>query len=209
MPSPLSDADRPQRLRADARRNRERVLAAAARAFAGDGLGTTIEQIAKDAGVGVGTVYRQFPTREALIEAAYRNELVTVCEVAPQLLADLRAAAALRTWMDHFIDYMTTKLGMGDALRSVIASGRNPYAESRDMLNTVLQQMLTAGAEAGALRGDIPADDVLIGLSGIALAAGEPSQREQAGRLLDLLMDGLELRNPLPAVERSDRRLQT
>ncbi|GIF68984.1 TetR family transcriptional regulator [Asanoa ishikariensis] len=186
---PSAADERP--LRADARRNRDRVLAAAVRAFAGAGPGATIEAIARDAGVGVGTVYRHFPTREALIEAAYRSELVAVCAAAPVLLTEQPPAAALRAWMARFVDYMTTKIGMTDALRTVIAAGTNPYAQSRDMLDDALDLFLAAGGADGSLRTDVPADDVLISLSGIALAAGAPDQRAQAGRLLDLLMDAL------------------
>ncbi len=179
------------RLRADAQRNRDRLLAAAARAFAEDGTGATIGAIAREAGVGVGTVYRHFPTREALIEAAYRNELVGVCDAASELLDSLPPEKALRTWMDRFVDYMTTKLGMGDALRAVIAAGTDPFAESRELLNRALEQLLAAAVADGVVRDDIAADDVLIGLSGIAIAASETGEREQAGRLLDLLLDGL------------------
>src|SRR5689334_2865327 len=96
-------------LRADAQRNRDRLLAVAARAFAEDGAAATIDAIAREAGVGVGTVYRHFPTREALIEAAYRNELVGVCDAATELLDSLAPEKALRSWMDRFVDYMTTK----------------------------------------------------------------------------------------------------
>jgi AcrR family transcriptional regulator len=181
----------PRPLRADAQRNRDRLLAAAVRAFAHDGPEVPLEAIAKDAGVGIGTLYRNFPTREALVEATYRNELTKLCDAAPRLLAAAPADEAARTWMDHFIDYMTTKRGMADALRAVIASGGNPYAHSREALNGAIGALLRAGAEAGTLRSDIDPDDVLVGLGGVALAAGEPEQRAQAGRLLDLLMDGL------------------
>ncbi|MGC4755469.1 TetR/AcrR family transcriptional regulator [Micromonospora trifolii] len=192
MPSSRQEIERP--VRADARRNRERVLAAAARAFAGEDPSATIEAIAREAGVGVGTIYRHFPTREALIEAAYRSELAAVCDAVPLLLAESSPTVALREWMDRFVTYMTTKLGMGDALRAVIASGNDPYAKSREMLDNALEQLLAAGSANGSLRADIPADDVLINLSGIAIAAGQESQREQAGRLLDLLMDALRYR---------------
>jgi AcrR family transcriptional regulator len=181
-------------LRADAQRNRDRLLAVAARAFAEDGAAATIDAIAREAGVGVGTVYRHFPTREALIEAAYRNELVAVCDAATELLDSLAPEKALRSWMDRFVDYMTTKLGMGDALRAVIAAGTNPYAESRELLDRALEQLLGAAVADGAIRDDIPADDVLINLSGIAIAALETGERDQAGRLLDLLLDGLRYR---------------
>jgi AcrR family transcriptional regulator len=179
-------------LRADAQRNRDLLLAAAVEAFSRCGLEATLEGIAKNAGVGIGTLYRHFPTREALVEAAYRNELAVVCDAAPELLASMPPAEATRAWMDRFIDYMTRKLGMADALRAVIASGADPYAHSFELLTGAIEPLLTAGAAAGELRSDVPAGDVLISLSGVALAAG--SNREQAGRLLDLLMDGLRYR---------------
>jgi AcrR family transcriptional regulator len=181
-------------LRADARRNRDRLLSAAVRAFSQDGADVTLDAIAKDAGVGIGTLYRHFPTREALIEAAYRSELARLCEAVPDLLQDMRPDEATRAWMDRYIEYMTTKRGMADALRAVIASGGTPYAQSRDRLITAITSLLQAGAASGTLRADIEPADVLASLSGISLAAGEPAQRAQARRLLDLLMDGLRYR---------------
>jgi AcrR family transcriptional regulator len=181
-------------LRADARRNRDRLLSAAVRAFSQDGADVTLDAIAKDAGVGIGTLYRHFPTREALIEAAYRSELARLCGAVPDLLQEMRPDEATRAWMDRYIEYMTTKRGMADALRAVIASGGTPYAQSRDRLITAITSLLQAGAASGTLRADIEPADVLASLSGISLAAGEPAQRAQARRLLDLLMDGLRYR---------------
>ncbi|WP_212912462.1 hypothetical protein [Streptomyces sp. TS71-3] len=97
--------------------------------------------------------------------------------------------------MHRFIDYMTTKIGMADALRLVIASGGDPYAQSRDLLDAAIERLLDAGVATGEYRTGVLPDDVLIGLSGIALAAGEPSQRAQAGRLIDLMLDGLRHRS--------------
>jgi hypothetical protein len=94
-------------------------------------------------------------------------------------------------WMDQFIDYMTTKRGMSDALRKVIASGGNPFAESRTRLLAAFAALMHAGAADGTMRSDLDPADLLASLSGVSLAAGDPAQREQAGRLLDLLMDGL------------------
>jgi AcrR family transcriptional regulator len=181
-------------MRADAVRNRDRLLDAAVRAFAHAGPDATLDAIAKEAGVGIGTLYRHFPTREALVEAAYRNELARLCDAAPELLAAEAPDQALRTWMDRFVDYMTTKRGMADALRAVIASGGNPYAHSRDRLIEAITGLITAGRDAGAIRPDVDPADALAALSGISLAAGEPAQREQASRLLDLLIDGLRYR---------------
>ncbi|MFI2647271.1 TetR/AcrR family transcriptional regulator [Micromonospora fulviviridis] len=184
--------DRP--LRADALRNRQRLLDAAVRTFSQAGAEVTLDRIAKEAGVGIGTLYRHFPTREALIEAAYRNELAKLCDAVPELLSALPAEAAVRAWMDRFVDYLATKRGMADALRLAIASGANPYAHSRDRLLAALGDLLAAGVAAGTVRADVAAADVLAGLSGVSLVAGEPDQRAQAGRLLDLLMDGLRHR---------------
>jgi AcrR family transcriptional regulator len=175
-------------VRADAQRNRDRLLDAAVRAFSQDGPEATLDAIAKDAGVGIGTLYRHFPTREALIEAAYRSELARLCDSVGELLAAQAPDLALRTWMDRFVDYMATKRGMSDALRVVIASGVYPYAQSRDRLTAAITALLEAGVAAGTIRPDSRADDVLIGLGGVSMAATE---RDQAGRLLDLLVDGL------------------
>ena len=181
-------------LRADAQRNHDRLLDTAVRAFSRDGPDVTLEAIAKEAGVGIGTLYRRFPTREALVEAAYRNELARLCDAVADLLQSMPPDEATRAWMDRFVDYMTTKRGMADALRAVIASGGDPYAQSRDRLTVAITTLLHAGAAAGTLRPDIEPGDVLVSLSGVSLAAGEAAQRDQAGRLLDLLMDGLRYR---------------
>ncbi|WP_406193894.1 TetR/AcrR family transcriptional regulator [Kitasatospora sp. NBC_01560] len=183
-------------LRADAQRNRDKILAAAVRIFAEDGLDAHLERIAKEAGVGSGTLYRNFPTREALIEAAYRNELGRLCDSAPELLAALPPREALRAWMGRFIDYATAKLGMADALRSLVEAGVNPYAQSHELMLAALTSLLAAGVEAGTVRADIGATDMFAALTGIALASGRPDQREQAERLLDLTLDGLRTDRP-------------
>ncbi|HEY2506421.1 MAG TPA: TetR/AcrR family transcriptional regulator [Streptosporangiaceae bacterium] len=178
-------------MRADAQRNREQLLAAAVAAFAQEGPEVTLESIAKAAGVGIGTLYRHFPSREALVDAAYRSELARLCDAVPELLAGQSADKAMRAWMDLFLDYMTTKRGMSEALRKVIASGGNPFAESRCRLLGAFDALLAAGAADATLRPDLDPADVFASTSGVSLAAGAPDQREQAGRLLDLLMDGL------------------
>ncbi|QTD96030.1 TetR/AcrR family transcriptional regulator [Streptomyces cyanogenus] len=182
---------KPSALRADARRNRERILEAAVRAFSEKGPDVAIDTIAKAAGVGSATLYRHFPTREALVEAAYRNELARVCDSAAKLLAENPPDRAIRLWMDDFIDYLAAKQGMADALRAAVASGADPFAETLDKLGTALGTLLNAGAEAGLLRPDIDPFDVGFSLAGVALITSAPDQRERAGRLLDLLLDGL------------------
>jgi AcrR family transcriptional regulator len=178
-------------LRADAQRNRDQLLAAAVAAFSGEGADVTLESIARAAGVGIGTLYRHFPSREALVDAAYRSELARLCDSVPDLLSAMGPDKAMRTWMDSFVDYMTTKRGMAEALRAVIASGGNPFAESRARLVAAISALLRAGSQAGLLRAGLNPDDVLVGISGVSVLAAEPAQRAQAGRLLDLLMDGL------------------
>ncbi|WP_158839449.1 TetR/AcrR family transcriptional regulator [Saccharothrix deserti] len=181
-------------LRADARRNRERLLEVAVRAFTERGADVTLESIAKAAGVGIGTLYRHFPTREALIEAAYRNEVARVCDSAEELLAEFPPDKAMRQWMDRFFDYLATKDGMAEALRAVIASGADPFAESLDRISTAIGTLLHAGAEAGVLRSDVDPLDVGFSLGGVLLVTNGTGQRDRVGRMLDLLLDGLRYR---------------
>lgn len=178
-------------LRADAQRNRDRILEVALGEFTRLGADATLDGIAKAAGVGSGTLYRHFANRDALVEAVYRNEVARVCEAAPALLDEREPVAALRAWMDRFIDYIATKTGLGDALRALIASGGDPFARSRERLGAAIAILLDAGAADGTIRSDVDPDDVLAALSGVVLVAGQPGQRDQAGRLLDLLMEGL------------------
>lgn len=186
-------------LRADAARNRDKLLDAATRLFIEQGLDATVDAIAHEAGVGPGTVYRHFPSREALIEAAYRSELDAVCDAAAILLETNSPEDALRAWMDKFIDYMTKKIGMGDVLRMIMSSGATPYAHSRERLNAAIELLLHATASASITRSDAVADDVLMTLSGIATTSGAAAQQAQARRMLDLLLDGLRYQGSKPA----------
>ncbi|MFC8124192.1 TetR/AcrR family transcriptional regulator [Streptomyces sp. NPDC057302] len=190
------DAGRP--LRADAQRNREKILAAAVHVFTEEGLDAHFERIAREAGVGTGTLYRNFPTREALIEAAYRNEVARLCDAVPGLLAAMSPPEALRAWTRRFIDYATAKLGMADALRAVVNLGTNPYADSHEMIQTALSSLMDANSAAGTIRSDISPADMFAALAGIALTSAKPEQREQAERLLDLILDGLKPAPPRP-----------
>ena len=174
-------------MRADAQLNHERLLAAAARAFERDGADASLKDIAKDAGVGIGTLYRRFPTREMLVEATYRNGTTRLAEAASELLEKLDPVAALRTWMDQFIAYIATKHGMAESLKVVLDDDRR--LESRRLLANALAVLLAAGVEEGAVRNDVPAEDVMMSLGGIALIAGD--DRALAGRLSDLLVAGL------------------
>lgn len=181
----------PRPLRADAQRNRDRLIATALQAFSHDGADVALETIAKRAGVGIGTLYRHFPTREALVEAVYRNELDKLCDAAPELLGALPADQALRAWMDRFIEYRATKQGLADALRAVVTSGSAPYAHTLERLHEAITALLAAGTSQGVLRSDVDPVDVLTGISGVFLATDDA---RRAGRVLDLLLDGLRHR---------------
>lgn len=179
--------------RADAQRNRRQLVEAATVAFSSDA-GVSLEAIARSAGVGIGTLYRHFPTRDALVEAVYRAELGRLCDRADELLADQSPDRALRTWMDRYADFVATKRGMAEALRAVIAAGTITSAQTRERMNAAITGMLAAGVAAGTLRADVRAEDISASLAGLVWAAGGPDQREQVGRLLDLLMEGLRAR---------------
>ncbi|MFC4470397.1 TetR/AcrR family transcriptional regulator [Streptomyces xiangluensis] len=188
----VDEAHRP--LRADAQRNRGKILTAAARVFTTEGLNAQMDRIAKEAGVGSATLYRNFPTREALVEAVYRNEVAQLCDSASSLLAQKSPDEALRSWTRLFLDYVTTKYGMIDALRAIAATGSNPYGHSREMIQTAVTTLMDACAAAGKIRTDIPPTDISAALEGIALTSAGAEHRQQAERLLDLIMDGLKPR---------------
>ncbi len=180
--------------RSDAVRNRARLVEAALAEFSGAGGPVALEAVARRAGVGIGTLYRHFPTREALVEAVYGTELDRLCDEAATLLAAHEPDAALRAWMGRYADFVATKRGMAGALRSALASGTITSTTTRERLSTALAPLLDAGARAGALRADVPPADVTAALAGIVLAGGSPDEPGQVDRLLDLLVDGLRPR---------------
>jgi AcrR family transcriptional regulator len=186
----MTDTTTPTPRRADARRNREKLLAAAVELF-GTGVVTdvSLEAIARRAGVGIGTLYRHFPTREALIEAAYRNEVELLHDAAAELLAEGPADVALTAWLHRFVDYAAAKRGMATAL-SAIGNDSDLTTSSRARLLDAVASMLAAGVADGTLRGDIDAEDVLPAMTGI-WTASEDRGSGRAERLIGLLMDGL------------------
>ncbi|MGH7616337.1 MAG: TetR/AcrR family transcriptional regulator [Gemmatimonadaceae bacterium] len=187
----MTNSKRPEpRLRRDAQRNRERLLAVAVTAFTKDAT-ASLDGIAKTAEVGIGTLYRHFPTREALIEAAYRNELEKLCDAAPELLKKHPADDALNRLLDRFIDYMAIKRGMGDALRAVVAAGGDPYNQSRARVTEAVSLLLEAGKRDGVLRADVEPTDVL-SMSGAFLSMAD--NPKQARRLAAIVVDGLRYR---------------
>ncbi len=180
-----------QNLRADARLNREKLLVAAADAFATSGVDSSLEAIARQAGVGVGTLYRHFPTREALIAATYQHEVEQLCELATELEGQLPADQALRAWMVGFVRYAATKRGMGEALREVMASESELFAESRRQLLSAIDQLVAAGIAAGSIRPDITGQDVFSLLGAVWVIREGPEQEAQTARVLDLVTAGL------------------
>jgi AcrR family transcriptional regulator len=178
-------------LRADAARNRASVLTAATRAFATSDTEPSMREIARQAGVGVGTLYRHFPTRESLVDAVYQDQVVRLTTGARTLLDAYPPARALRLWMDLFADWLATKHGMTDTLLALIDTGEISLAHSRRELLAAISTILEAGAATGDIRTDTTAEDVAAALLGLLAVAGKPEHRAQAQRLLDLLMDGL------------------
>jgi AcrR family transcriptional regulator len=183
-------------LRADARRNRDKLLAAATDLFARGGTDVPLGTIAAQAGVGIGTLYRNFATRDALVEAAYRSEVAQITAAATELLAEHPADVALERWMERYVDYVAAKRGMSDALRAIIESGNDIYADTRDQLRAAFALLLRAGVEAGTLRSDIDAEDVFRATGSVFLLPREDGWRDQAARLLRLVLDGLRYGAP-------------
>jgi AcrR family transcriptional regulator len=193
-PAPPPDTiPRPDSLRADARLNRDRLLEAAARAFARDGTHASLKAIAKDAGVGIGTLYRRFPTREQLVEAIYRSEVARICRSADTLLAVGPPVAALRSWMSEFVSFSAGKQGMSDVLHLVLAADDTMRLETRENLTGAVAALTQAAVADGSIRADVAPYDVLLSLSGIGLVAAQIGQGPQSERLIDLLMDALQL----------------
>lgn len=189
MANPPEPEVEPRR-RKDALENRERLLTAAVAEFTRDA-NASLDGIAKAAGVGIGTLYRHFPTRETLIEEAYRNELTKLTEAAPELLREHGPDVALREMMNRFIDYMGVKRGMADALRAVVAGGGNPYNQSRARLTESMALLLEAGQKSGIFRTDVSADDIM-SMSGMFLNIGDDVAK--ARRLATVMVDGLQAR---------------
>ena len=180
----------PRPLRVDAQRNREKVLSAATQAFADAGEDVALETIAARAGVGIGTLYRHFPSRDALLVAAYQHEVDALCAAAADLLATRPADQALRAWAERFADYVATKRAMGDALHA--AASESPlFAAARDQILGALSLLLEAGAASGTLRPDVDPSDVMRLMTGVWHLPNSPHWRQDVGRLLSLIVDGL------------------
>ncbi len=185
---------KPPRLRTDAARNRERLIAEAGRLFAAGNATVSLESIAQAAGVGVATLYRHFPTREALVEAVYRSELDALDADAEPLLAAHGALDALRMWMDQYARFVAVKHAMRDALRVALTSPTTSATETRARIRSVVARFAAAGAADGTIRKDVEPDDVTLSLAGAVLMTAASADTSQLRRLLDLLLDALRPR---------------
>jgi AcrR family transcriptional regulator len=178
-------------LRADAQRNRDALIHAAIEAFVEEGEDIALETIAASAGVGVGTLYRNFPNRDALIIAAYEHEVDSLCAAAAEFLDELPADEALHAWAKHFAHFAATKRGMKNALHSAVASDSPLFADTRERLIAALRLLLDAGADAGTVRADVDAEDVTCMISAICRLPEGPHWQEDVSRMLGLVIDGL------------------
>ncbi len=191
MPTSSEPADT-RKPRADAQRNRLRLLEAAKAAFAEKGAGASLDEIARMAGVGIGTLYRHFPTRDALIEAVYRNELVQMSEAAMQLAATHSPVEALREWLLLFIDHLATKHGMAEALNSIVGGTAELYATSGAQTKQVLTMLVERAVASGEIVFNMDPLDLLRALAGVANISADKDWNQSAKRLVDILIAGMQ-----------------
>jgi AcrR family transcriptional regulator len=184
---------RARRPRADAVRNRERVLAAAKAVFSGGGRDASLEAVARDAGVGIGTLYRHFPTREALFEAVYRREVETLSELAEQLAGEAAPVEALRRWLRSNVEFAATKKGMSAALTLAAHGSSELSAYTFDRLSKAVGALLDRAVAAGEIRADISPEDLLRTLAGMYYMHDQPGWQTSVVRMIDVVVDGLRL----------------
>ena len=176
----------------DAARNHERLLQAAKTVFSAGGPDASLEAVAREAGLGIGTLYRHFPTREALFEAVYRREVEQLADFAAQLNAqEAEPMQALRRWLGANVEFVATKKGMSTALAIAMTSGSELAAYSYGRLSAASQSLLDRAVAAGEIRADIGAGDLLRALVGMCLLHDQPGWKESVLRLLDVFLDGL------------------
>jgi AcrR family transcriptional regulator len=180
-------------LRADARRNRDRLIEVAKAMFAEGGAETSLEAIAKAAGLGIGTLYRHFPTRDALIEAVYRNETQNLAEAASQFADTFSPVEALRAWLRLFVDYIATKQVMSPVLASMVGGPSGLYAESGALVKSAIASLVDRAVASGSIRLDIDPLDLLRALAGVAGISSAPGWEESAKRLVDILIAGVRI----------------
>jgi AcrR family transcriptional regulator len=176
--------------RADAQRNRDRLLEAAKVAFTRAGPDINLDELAKEAGLGVGTLYRHFPTRDALIEAVYRNEVQTLAEAATTLAATQAPLDALRGWMRLFVDYIATKHLIAPALNAIVGGPSQLFATTGEQMKVAIRSLVSRAVASGDIRPDLDPFDLLRALVGVANVAASPDWEASAKRLVDILIAG-------------------
>jgi AcrR family transcriptional regulator len=192
MAQPSAEAAR--RPRADAVRNRERVLEAAKAVFSAGGPDASLEAVARRAGVGIGTLYRHFPTREALFEAVYRREVEQLGELSEALKSEPDPVEALRRWLRSNVEFVATKKGMSAALALAVNSSSDLTVYSFDRLTKAVGALLDRAVAAGEIRADVGPEDLLRALVGMCYLHNQPGWQTSVLRLLDVFVDGLLIR---------------
>ena len=200
-----SDKTTSRRPRADAVRNHERVLEAAKAVFSAGGPDASLEAVARRAGVGIGTLYRHFPTREALFEAVYRREVEQLAELAEQLKAEASPIEALRHWLRANVEFIATKKGMSAALALAMNSASELTAYSFERLTKAVGALLDRAVAAGEIRADISPEDLLRALVGMCYLHDQPGWQASVLRLLDVFVDGLSLHSDARHTKGADR----
>jgi AcrR family transcriptional regulator len=176
--------------RADSARNRQLLIDAAKAGFSEVGPNVSLEEIARRAGVGIGTLYRHFPTREAVVEAVYRREVEQLADAVPQLLEAARPGEALHRWMHLFVDYIATKRLIAPSLGG---ASRNSalYASSAELITRAISTLVKRAVASGDVRKDIDPADLLRAMVGVSYGNPQEGWEASARRLIDILMDGL------------------
>ncbi|GGF51136.1 TetR family transcriptional regulator [Azorhizobium oxalatiphilum] len=182
--------------RADAERNRLHLLEVAKAAFAQKGPGASLEEIARTAGVGIGTLYRHFPTRDALIAEVYRNETRQLMEAATRLGATRPPVEALRDWLLLFVDYMGTKQGMAEALNSIVGGTTELYANTGPQLISAMTELADRAVKSGEIRLDMEPMDLLRAVGGVVYISAGPDWDRSARRVVDILIAGMRTTPP-------------
>lgn len=182
--------------RADARRNAETLLAAAAAAFVDSGVDAPVRDIASRAGVGVGTIYRHFPTRADLVVAVYRHQVEACAEAGPRLLAEAGSPVlALTRWVDLFVDFLVTKRGLAEALRSDSATFESLHGVFLERLVPVCDELLRAATAAGDIAPGQDAYELMRAVGNLCIGA-EGDARYDARRMVSLVLAGLRAESP-------------
>ena len=179
-----------RRLRTDAQRNRERLLEAARNAFAEHGPEAALDDIARRAEVGPGTLYRHFPTRDALIEAVFRNQVEKLTKAGERYAASMRPADALQAWMLKFIDYVVSKLLILPAMDSVPGGSTRLIEGSRGVIHSTFQGLVQRAVDSGELRADTNPDDLFRAFVGVFHTTSMPGWESSARRIVDILIEG-------------------